>query len=249
MTNHTVNTEPIGTSQINALGDVFQTGNLTNLIPDFSALTGILVFFLAVLIAAGVIFYAQYHAKQKKLFRYQLRWHKEYNGRLVEKGWSLAKEVRIAGGILCLYIKDRKEIIPMPRYLSGDYVYNMIELPSGRYKNFTIPAIQKIDPHDDKPVNIMEIDVDKVDLDYQNLVIRETEDMYKKKMGSLWEKYGQTISIVILVLMFGLSFYFLQSQMSEILGQVSEVSSAQSALLKEMVDMLENINIRTGSLE
>ena len=203
--------------------------NLGQYLPDFSVVAASVVFFGILLLVFGVFLTFYYLRKQKKQYVYELRWFFDYNGRLVERGQpSPAKEVTLQDGIAkCFYLKDKKELISKPRHLSGDYVFNFTELNNGRYKNFTISS--KLDGK-----NIAEVELDKSDLDYQNMVIKDREIEYKRKAMSFLEKYGGVIGLIVFVVVIAGGFYLLISEIARVVGSLTGVVESITELLREI---------------
>ena len=217
---------------VQSVNEFLNASGASIVLPDFNALTGILYFVGAMVIALILGFIIFWNVKQKKEFKYVVDFYIDYNSRIVKERSFKAKEFLLDNSIVCLYLKENKQIIPFPKMLSGHRTFSVLKMSNNRYKNFVIPA--KFNGQ-----RITEIEMDKTDLDYQNLVIKDNEALYKKKLEPFWQKYGQTISILVLILVFGGAFYFL---LQAIIGVMAEMGG----MVSNMADIVKEINLGKG---
>ena len=208
-------------------------------LPDFSAVGLIGLGFLSFLVMMGAVIFVYWFFQQKKQYNVKVRIESDFNGRLTEVNEHLAKEFKFRDRIACLYIKDLKIAIPLPRYQSGHNIYKLIKLNNGRYKNFVVPS-------NFFGEKVVEIEVEKKELDSQNLLIKDYEDEITKKMESFLSKHGWTISLVILVVAFSIAFYFLQLQIVDNLSSMLAITENLRAIAESLAKIIEQINLAEG---
>lgn len=242
MSNHT---SDVLNNSIAQTGDKLIQGDLSGLLPDFSAYTGVMVLLLAFIVVAGGFLLMRWYKKEAKSYKYKVRIVRDFNGRLVEMRNTMARDEKIDGDLVTLKLKDTGELIPKPRYQSGNNVYTLIELVSGKYKNYVIPTKQMVN---DKPTNVTEIEMDKTDLDMQYMTIKRYHDDIKAKKMSMWQKHALLIGSIIFIVVCVVGIVVMISQMSGLLGTMGEVTDKQSALMSAMNDALENINSQRATL-
>lgn len=169
-------------------------------------------------IFAVIFFLILSFKKKKKLYNKKIFWFEEVNKEVIPVDEDLACELTIPGtNIKVFYIKKKDLYLPRPVIKVGKDSYwfcirNNREIVNFRMKNLN------------EEMNLANLDFDHTDMRYALSNLQELiKRSYRDKSQTWWREYKEVISLVILVFVMSLSFFFLLSKIGTLIDQVGSL--------------------------
>lgn len=186
-----------------------------------SILSGVRSFITLLVIAGlagGIFALIFYRKKQKNLYDQKLHFFEEVNKQMVPIEDLNAAELTIPGtDIKVFYVKSKDLYLPRGTKKMGKKAYWYAIRNNRELVNFTMKNLNDA-------MKEAGLDFDHTDMRYAYANLRELiKRNYRDKSIKWWEKYQNTIAIVIFVFVLTLSFWFLFGKIGGLLDQISSL--------------------------
>lgn len=203
------------------------SSNLPSASKILSGIGGLAMIIILFLITAGILYTLLWIKKQKELYNKKIFWFEEVHGEMVPIDNDMAAELTIPGtNIQVFYIKKKNLYLPRPVIRMGKDSYWFAIKNNKEIVNFSMKNINK----EMKEANL---NYDHTDMRYAltnllDLIKRN----YKDKSLKWWQEYKEVISLVILIFVISLSFFFLLSRTGKLIEQVGQLIDHADQVVK-----------------
>lgn len=192
---------------------------------NFAAFTsGIYKFFIIialVAVAAGIVVYALYATKNKKLYNKKIFFFEEVNGHMtpVEDCWACELTIPNSN-IKVFYIKSKNMYMPRPVKRVGKDAYWFCIKNNREIVNFTMKNLNE-------EMEEANLDYDHTDMRYANQNLMELiKRNYRDKSVVWWKEYKEIISMVIYIFVLTVAAYFILYKLGSLVSQVGALIDA-----------------------
>lgn len=181
-------------------------------------LGGIGQFVVAVLLFAmmGGITYFIFNKKNKAKANKKIFWFEEVNGNMTPVGEDTAVELTIPGtNITVFYIKKKDMYMPRPVKRMGKNAYWFCIKNNREIVNFTMKNMNE-------EMTEAKLDYDHTDMRYAHSNLKALiQRNYRDNSKPWWREYKDVISLVILIFVLTLSFFFIISKVGNLIDKAS----------------------------
>ena len=214
---------------------VFGIPGTENILGDFD-ISGILsgVGKLALLIfvflfVGGVMFFIFWTLKQKKIYNKKIFWFEEVYGDMIPIGQDIAQELTIPGtNIQTFYIKRKDLYLPRLTKRMGKDNYWIAIKNNRELVNFTMKNINK-------EMTESNLDFDHTDMRYALTNLKDLiKRNYRDKSEKWWQAYKEVISLVILIFVLSVSFFFLFTKMGDLVDKIGVLIEHADHVIKSV---------------
>ncbi len=188
-----------------------------------------LTFIILFVFIAGIIGFFLYKSKEKKLYKEKLHFFEEVRGQFVPVEDLIAAELIVPNtNVRVFYVKSKDLYLPRGTRKMGENSYWYGIRDNKEIINFVMTNLNK----EMKEANL---DYDHTDMRYAHLNLREIiKRSYRDKSTKWWKEYKDIIATVVFIFVMSLSFFFLFSQVGNLIGQLNP-------LLERAADILEQL--------
>jgi hypothetical protein len=209
---------------------------------DLSNVGTYLIYFLVGIVFASGIGFGLYAYLQNKKYNLTLVIHKKINGKIVpvynDKG--MLQRVGKAGDYWLYAKKGKKRLVRPKIYAGKNLIWYYERQADGEWVNFEIEDI------DEKMQKAGAYFVDE-DMRLSRLGIQKNLDERLMK-ETFWKKYGQSIMMIIFIVMVTICLVVLFQQLKTLPPAISETASAVTQMAVSVSDMAKRIGIVNNSL-
>lgn len=208
------------------VGETISNVNFSGILSSIGKFVLVIIIFLFI----GVItFIILWHKKNKKLYNKKIFWFEEVHGNMIPVDEDVAAELTIPGtNIQVFYIKKKDLYLPRPVKRMGKDSYWFCIKNNREIVNFSMKNMNE----EMKEANL---DYDHTDMRYALTNLKELiKRNYKDKSTPWWREYKDVISIVILIFIMSLSFFFLLSKIGTLIGQVGVLIEHADQVVKSV---------------
>lgn len=186
---------------------------------DIGSILGGIGMFLAavfIFIVIGGSTYWFFERKKKQKANKKLFWFEEVNGSMVPVDEDTAVELTIPGtNITVFYIKKKDMYMPRPVKRMGKDSYWLCIKNNREIVNFTMKNLNE-------EMTEANLDFDHTDMRYAHSNLRELiQRNYRDNSKPWWREYKEVISLVILIFVLSLSFFFIISKTGALIDKAS----------------------------
>jgi len=186
-------------------------------------LLGVFIF----LIIGGTVFFILWRLKNKKLYNKRIFWFEEVNGHVVPTDEDLATELIIPNtNITTFYIKKKDLYLPRPVKRMGKNSYWFMIKNNREIVNFSMKDMNK-------EMTEANLDYDHTDMRYAYTNLKEIiKRNYRDSSKVWWREYKDVISMVILIFMLTISFFFLITKLGGLIDKIGVLINHADNLIK-----------------
>lgn len=192
-------------------------GVLSNINPGeiLGKIGGFALIIILFIFMMGIIYTVFWFRKQKQLYNKKIYWFEEVHGEMVSVDNDLAAELIIPNtNIQVFYIKKKDLYLPRPVIRMGKDSYWFAIRNNREIVNFSMKNINS----EMKEANL---NYDHTDMRYALTNLRELiKRNYRDKSQKWWQEYKEVISLILLVFVMSLSFFFLLSKLGSLIDKV-----------------------------
>lgn len=206
------------------VGEVTSKINVSGILSTIGTFVGIVFLFI---IVGGIVFAILMLRKKKALYNKKIFWFEEIHGQVVPVDEDIACEMTVPGtNIQVFYIKKKDMYLPRPVKRMGKDSYWFVIKNNREIVNFTLKNINE-------EMKESNLDYDHTDMRYALTNLKDLiKRNYRDKSTPWWREYKEVISLVILIFVMSLSFYFLVSQIGKLIGQVGDLIEHADQLIQ-----------------
>ncbi len=197
----------------------------------------IIILFIFVM---GIFYTILWTKKQKKLYNKDIYWFEEIHGEMVSIDNDKAAELTIPGtNIQVFYIKKKDLYLPRPVIRMGLNSFWFAIRNNREIVNFSMKNINK-------EMQEANLNYDHTDMRYALTNLKELiKRNYRDKSQAWWREYKEVISLVILIFVMSLSFFFLLSKIGTLIDQVGALIDHADQVVKT-AEVLRGSGVKTG---
>jgi len=186
----------------------------------------VVVIIIVFLVMAGVI-YLLFTLKSRKKANKKIFWFEEIHGNMVPIDEDVAKELTIPGSqIKVFYIKKKDMYLPRPVKKMGKDAYWFCIRSNREIVNFAMKNLNK-------EMKLANLDFDHTDMRYALVNLKELiKRSYRDKSTPWWREYKEVISIVILIFVLSLAFFFIISKTGALIDKAGILIDHADQLIK-----------------
>ena len=186
--------------------------DINSIISSIGKIAGMVLLFVVV---AGIWFFIYWRKHNKKIADKKLFWFEEIHGNMVPVGEDSAMELKVPGtNVTVFYVKKKDMYLPRLVRKMGKDAYWLAIRKNREIVNFTMKNINK----EMKEANL---DYDHTDQRYAlSNLLEMIKRNWKDKSIPWWREYKDVISVVLLIFVLTLSFFFLFSKVGGLLDRI-----------------------------
>lgn len=197
---------------------------------DFGAILGGVGMFLAsvfIFIVIGGTTYFIFDRKNKAKANKKIFWFEEVNGSMVAVGDDNAVELIVPRtNISVFYIKKKDMYMPRPVKRMGMDSYWFCIRNNREIVNFTMKNLNE-------DMTEANLDYDHTDMRYAHSNLRELiQRNYRDNSKPWWKEYKDVISLVVLIFVLSLSFFFIISKTGALIDKAGILIEHADELIK-----------------